>query len=226
MNKNFKYAVVQTIPIMLGFIFLGVAFGLLVSGAGYGVGMSLVMAIVIYGGSLQFALVPLMTSGASLTTVAFISLSLSSRQMFYGLSFIERFKKMGKKALFMVHTLCDETYSVLCSDIPEDIDESKFSFYVALLDYIYWIVGCGLGAAVGSLITFNTTGIDFAMVALFIVIVIEQWLGSKNHIPAIAGAVSAIVCLIIFGANSFILPSLIVGVAVLMAVKSKVQEEQ
>ena len=133
-KKVLKYAFRQTIPVLLGYLVIGIAFGILLDDIGYGLPWAIGMALVVYGGSLQFALIPLITSGASLFTVAVMSLSICSRQMFYGLSLIERFRKMGKKALYMIYSLTDETYSVLVSDIPDDIDRKKFDFYSAVLD--------------------------------------------------------------------------------------------
>ena len=225
-KKALKQAFISTIPVMIGFLFIGIAFGLLLSDAGYGFPWGIAMAVVVYGGSLQFALIPLITSQASLLTVAVMSLSISSRQMFYGLSLIERFKQMGKKALYMVYSLCDETYSVLVSDIPEGIDRQKFDFYAAVLDMVYWAVGCGLGNLFGAMITFDTTGIDFAMTALFIVICTEQWLGSKNHLPAVTGVVCAVISLIIFGRDSFILPALATSMIILMLIRNKVEVKE
>ena len=225
-KKALKQAFISTIPVMIGFLFIGIAFGLLLSDAGYGFPWGIAMAVVVYGGSLQFALIPLITSQASLLTVAVMSLSISSRQMFYGLSLIERFKQMGKKALYMVYSLCDETYSVLVSDIPEGIDRQKFDFYAAVLDMVYWAVGCGLGNLFGAMIKFDTTGIDFAMTALFIVICTEQWLGSKNHLPAVTGVVCAVISLIIFGRDSFILPALATSMIILMLIRNKVEVKE
>lgn len=226
MNKELKYALVQTVPVLVGFLFIGMAFGLLMNDAGFGLGWAVAMSVFVLGGSLQFALIPLMQTGASLATVAILSLSIASRQMVYGLSFIEKFKKMGKKYLFMIFTLCDETYSVLCSDVPEDIDRDKFDFYVAALDMSYWVLGTAIGCLFGSLLTINTAGIDFAMTALFIVICVEQWLGSKNHLPAFIGAICGVACLLIFGKSSFILPALISSVAVMWFMRNKIEEER
>ncbi len=136
MDKNLKYAFVRTLPILVGFIFIGAALGLLANEMGFGLLQTVFMSAVIYAGSLQFALLPIIGGAGSFATIILISLSVSSRQMFYGLSFIERFRKMGRCALFIIYTLCDETYSVLCSDPPADADRDKFDFYAAVLNYI------------------------------------------------------------------------------------------
>ena len=224
MNKTFKYALIQTTPVMIGYIFIGIAFGLLLADSGYGRLWALSMALIVYGGSLQFALLPLIASHASLLTVAVMSLSISSRQTVYGLSLIERFKAMGKKQLYMIYSLCDETYSVLCSEVPDGIVRQKFDFYCAALDMLYWAVGCTLGNIFGSMITFNTNGVDFAMTALFVVICVEHWLGAKNHLPAIIGTLCGVGCLVIFGAANFILPALLSAVAMMLLLKNRIRE--
>ncbi len=224
MSKEFKYALVQSVPVLVGFLFIGMAFGLLMNDAGFGIGWAIAMSVFVLGGSLQFALIPLMTSGASLATVAILSLSIASRQMVYGLSFLEKFKKMGNKYLFMIFSLCDETYSILCADAPEEIDRKKYDFYVAALDMSYWVLGTAIGCLFGSLLTINTAGIDFAMTALFVVIVVEQWLGSTKHTPALVGAICGVASLLIFGRSSFILPALIASVVVMRLLKNKIEE--
>ena len=224
MDKNLKYAFVRTLPILVGFIFIGAAFGLLANEMGFGLAQTVFMSAVIYAGSLQFALLPIIGGAGSFATIILISLSVSSRQMFYGLSFIERFRKMGRRALFIIYTLCDETYSVLCSAPPADADRDKFDFYAAALNYIYWIAGGAIGNLFGQLITIDITGVDFAMTALFIVICTEQWMSKTNRLPAVVGGVCACLCLAVFGRSSFILPAMILSMAVLLTIKNKVKE--
>ena len=149
-----------------------------------------------------------------------MTLSINGRHFFYGLSFIDRFKSMGKLYPYMIFSLTDETYSLLCANqIPEELDEKKVSFLISMLDQFYWISGSVIGALIGELIFFNTTGIDFAMTALFVVIFLEQWLAVKNHLPALIGLASGIICLLLFGMDSFLLPSLLVTVGVLLLIK-------
>lgn len=217
----FKQAVLRSLPVMMGYVFLGTAFGLLLQRAGYHWVWALGISIFVYAGSLQFVLVGLLTQGASLLTVGITTLVVNSRHVFYGLSFIESFKKMGKWGTYMVFSLTDETYALLCS-IPftgSTQDNKRLKLYISALDQSYWVFGSLMGALVGDLITFDITGIDFAMTALFTVIVVEQWLASKNHIPAIVGAVCAVVSLLILGPNQFLLPALIACVTLLMVLK-------
>ncbi|NTV78651.1 MAG: branched-chain amino acid ABC transporter permease, partial [Clostridiales bacterium] len=210
MKKTVKFAFQQTIPIMLGYLFLGTAFGLVLQEAGYSFIWAIIASVFIYAGSMQFVLVSLLTGGVNLIYCAVMTLFINGRHIFYGLSFIEKFKKMGKVYPYMIFSLTDETYSVLCSlKVPQGIDEKRAMFLIALFDQLYWISGSLIGALVGKYIAFNSEGVDFAMTALFVVIFIEQWKGTKNHVPAICGLLSAIVFLIVLGPDHFILPSLL-----------------
>lgn len=207
----------QTIPVMLGYIFLGIAFGLLLENAGYSFIWALLSSVVIYAGSMQFVLVSLLTGGAGLVQTALMTLFINGRHIFYGLSFVEKYKKMGKAYPYMVFSLTDETYSVLCgTKIPAGMEESKVFFWISLFDQCYWVLGSVIGALAGSYITFDSTGIDFSMTALFIVIVVEQWQGQKSHFPALLGAVCGILWLVFLGPDRFILPALCSCVVILM----------
>ena len=189
---------------MLGYLFLGFAFGLMLNDAGYGFWWAFFISVFVYAGSMQFVLVTLLTAGASLWYTLIMTLFVNGRHMFYGLSFVEKFKKMGAAYPYMVFSLTDETFSLLCDlKVPEGMSEERVNFDISLLDHIYWIVGSCVGALAGNVLPFDTTGIDFAMTALFIVIVVNQWMEAKEHTPAIVGgivgiiAVAAIVTLLI-----------------------------
>lgn len=213
-----QYGFLQTLPVLCGYLFLGMAFGVLLQKAGYGIVWAFFISLVVYAGSMQFVLISLLTSGANLLTVALMTLSINSRHIFYGLSFIEKFQSMGKKGLYMIASLTDETYSVLCGmKIPKHLEkEEKILFFVvAVLNHLYWIIGSVLGAGIGQVLPFDTTGIDFAMTALFVVIYIEQWLGAKDKFPAILGMSFAILSLVLFGRQNFLLPALVGTVGVL-----------
>lgn len=215
--REIRFAFTQTIPVLLGYIFLGIAFGLLLQDAGYSFWWAFFCSLFIYAGSMQFVLVTLLTGGVSLIYAAVMTLFINGRHIFYGLSFIEKFRKMGKAYPYMVFSLTDETYSVLCSlKVPEWMNEKRISFLIALFDHSYWIIGSVLGAVIGELITFDTTGIDFSMTALFVVIVLNQWVESREHRPALIGAVIGILCLFLFGADKFLLPALTVTALALL----------
>lgn len=211
--KEFRFALKQTLPVLCGYLFLGIAFGLLLQQAGYNFIWSFLISTFVYAGSMQFVLLRFLGSGIGILSVVLMTLSVNSRHMFYGISFIDRFKKMGKRYPYMVFSLSDETYSLLCgTSVPEGMDENKVVFLIALLDHIYWVLGSVMGSVLGTVIPFDMTGIDFSMTALFVVIFVEQWMSCKSHFPAIFGFVCGLICLIVFGPDQFILPSLIVCV--------------
>ena len=223
MRQTVRFAFYKTIPVLLGYLFLGLAFGLLLQEAGYSFWWALLSSGIVYAGSIQFVLVEFLSGGTGLLTVAVMTLLINSRHAFYGLSFVEKFRKM-KTYPYMIFSLTDETYSLLCSlKVPEGIDEKKAMFLIALFDQLYWVAGSVLGAALGQVLPFDMTGIDFAMTALFVTIFVDQWREAKSHLPAIAGLCSAAVCLLIFGGSNFILPSLIITVGILMALRGRLE---
>lgn len=223
-SKNpIVFAWKQTIPVMLGYIFLGIAFGLLIQNAGYSALWAFLISVVVYAGSMQFVLVTLLTSGAGLFSAALMTLYINRRHILYGLSFVEKYKKMGKAYPYLVFSLTDETYSVLCgTKIPEGMEENKVYFWISFLDQCYWVLGSVIGALAGSYITFDSTGIDFSMTALFIVIVVEQWQETKSHFPALLGAVCGILWLVVLGPDRFILPALCSCVVILLLVRRRI----
>ena len=203
---------------------MGIAFGLLLADAGYGFLWAFLASGLIYAGSIQFVMVNFLASGTGLLTVAFMTLLINSRHLFYGITFIEKFKKMGKRYPYMIFSLTDETYSLLCSlNAPEEFDEQDVYFSISAMDQCYWVFGSVLGAAIGQLLPFDTTGIDFAMTALFVVIFVEQWLSFPTHFPAVIALVSGLACLMIFGPSGFILPSLLITVTVLLCFRRKLE---
>ena len=227
MRKVLRIAFVKSVPVMAGYLSIGIAFGLLMQEMGYNVFWALLISLILYAGSMQFVLLQFLSGGASLLTVAVTTLLVNSRHLFYGLSFMDTFRSMGKKYLYMVHSLTDETYSLLCSYQPQEGEDGKqVMFWISLLDHIYWLVGTALGALAGGLIPFDTTGIDFAMTALFVVIFVEQWKVAKSHLPAIAGLVCGVLSLLVFGADRFILPAMILGIAVLLGSKKYVLQKE
>lgn len=210
MKKNVIEALKASIPVMMGYIVLGIAFGMLLESKGYGVIYALAMSVFIYAGSMQFVVINLLTSGASLLSAAIMTLFVNARHMVYGLSMIKKFKDMGSLKPYMIFSLTDETYSLLVgSKVPDGCEEKYYLFFISFFDQCYWIIGSLIGSIVGSLLSINTTGLDFAMTALFIVIVLEQFLTSEKHMYTYIGFVVSIVCLVIFGSESFIIPSMI-----------------
>ena len=228
MKKAFQYALVRSIPVMLGYIFLGIAFGLVLQKAGLGPGWAFLISLVVYAGSMQFALVGILTSGLGFVTTAVMTLFINSRHAFYGLTFIERFKKFKKAYPYMVFSLTDETYSLLCSmPRPEDSTDRQWDmafFFVSLLDHAYWIIGSVIGAGAGQLIPFDSTGIDFAMTALFVVIAVDQWKHARTYMPAVTGFVCGFLFLALVRSANFILPALAATVCVLLLSRKAIEK--
>ncbi len=221
--KEFRIAVTQVIPLLMSYIFVGLACGLLFYDAGLGVFWAAATAAIVYAGSMQIVLVTLLTSGMSFWMVAVMTFFINARHMFYGIGFIERFRKMGGwKYPFMALTMTDETYSVLCSlKCAEDVDEDRVMFLVQLMCYLLWIVACLAGALIGTVLPFDAAGIDFSATAFFVTVVVNQWMECKSRVPAVAGFVSAAVFWVLLGPDNFILPALSVSVVVLAAMKEK-----
>lgn len=224
--KLMKAALRVNTPVLFGYIFLGMAFGLMLQDAGYGVLWALVCSTFIYAGSMQFVLVSFLTGNLSILQMVIVTLSVQIRHVFYGLSLIEPYQKMGKRKFYMIHALTDETYSLLCTaKAPEGTNEQDFFFSIAAMDHLYWILGGVLGVTVGQLITFDTTGVDFTMTALFTVIFVENWLSGKGgRIPAVIGLGSALLCLLIFGPDRFLLPALVLAVALLFLLRGLIEK--
>ena len=189
MKKVIKQAFVATLPVMAGYIVLGFGFGIILRASGFGILLAVAMSTFIYAGSMQYVAIDLLTGDASLITTALTTLMVNARHLFYGVSMLEKYKGVGKRKGYLIFGLTDETYSLVCSDTIglEGKELKDYYLLVTLLDHSYWIFGSVLGAIAGSLISFNTTGIDFALTALFITVFVEQWLSTKKHFSALIG---------------------------------------
>lgn len=222
-KETLKFALKKSLPVLFGYLFLGSAFGIMLYEAGYNWIWAVFISLIVYAGSGQFLLVSLLADGASIPTAALMTLFINSRHMFYGLSYIDKFRKGGWRYPFMIFSLTDETYSVNTSieKVPETVDETKARYLIGLFDHIYWIAGSLIGSVAGQSIPIDFTGIDFSMTALFVVIFIDLLLEQKERkkIAGFIGIICAILCLIIFGADKFLLPTLIITVAILSGAK-------
>lgn len=224
LKKAFKAAWPKTIPIMAGFLFLGFSYGVYMNVSGFSFVYPMVMSAVIYGGSLEFLTVSMLLSPFAPLQVFTVSLMIQARHLFYGISMLEKFKGTGLKKLYLIYGMCDETFSVnYVADIPADVDRGWFMFFVTLLNQIYWVAGATLGGLFGSLITFNTKGLDFVMTSLFAVIFLDRLMTEKKHYTAAIGVLSALVCRIIFGADSFMLPTMGLMLLLLTAFKKPLE---
>ena len=220
--EEYKFAFKQTLPILFSYIFMGIAFGIMLASLGYGPLASISSGLFIYAGSLQFALIGLLQAHGSLMQAAILSLLINARHIFYGLSFIERFRKIGWRRYYMIFALTDETYSVLCDlHTPSSLNENKVMFLISLFNHIYWIIGCFIGAVLNGILPFNLDGIEFSATAFFIIVVMNQWQHNKDHLPAIIGLICGIVCLIIFKADNFLVFALISCVILLSIIRAR-----
>lgn len=212
MKKNaLRTAFLDTVPVMTGYLFLGFGFGILLRQSGYGALWALAMSLFIYAGSMQYMAVSLLAGGAGLLTAALTTLVVNARHLSYGISMIDAYKGAGKKKPYLIFALTDETYSLVSRNrAPEGMSRQSYCFVVSALDQIYWVAGSLLGSLAGSLLPINFEGIEFVLTALFVTIFVEQWLSTKNHLPAVIGAASTVVCLWIFGRDIFLIPSMLV----------------
>ena len=223
-RKALTAAFPATVPVLLGFLPLGIAFGLLMNAAGYGVFWSFLMSLTVYAGSAQFVGVELLAASAPLSQVALMTLILNFRHMVYGLSMLERFRGMGGRKLYMIFALPDETYAILSSSrAPEGVEERDYCLAVALLNHIYWVAGSTLGGLLGAAASFNSQGADFAMTALFVVIALGQWEEAKSHLPALTGLGCAGLSLLLLGPNRFLIPALCAMTVILLALRNRLE---
>lgn len=226
-RQTARFAFRQSLGVLFGYVFLGTAFGILLRQAGFGALWSLAFSGLVYAGSLQFVLAGFLAAPTALPTVALMSLFINARHLFYGLSFIERFRSMGKKRPYMIFSLTDETYSVLCGmdEVPAEVDKNGAMFLAALLDQLYWVAGSLLGTLAGGL-PLDFTGIDFSMTALFLVIFLEQWRGAKSHLPALLGLGCGAAFLLALGPDHFLPPALCATVALLLLARPALNRER
>lgn len=224
-KQTIKKAFWDTLPVMTGYLFLGVGFGIILQQNGYGPLWALAMSLFIYAGSMQYVGIGLLTGGATLLTAALTTLMVNARHLFYGLSMIEPYKGAGRRKPYLIFALTDETYSLVSRKLPEDVERISYCFFVSLFDQCYWVLGSILGSLAGNL-PVDFTGIDFALTALFVTVFVEQWLSSKNHLPALVGVICAAVCLVLFGADNFLIPTMILIAAILVMLQKVKKEAQ
>jgi 4-azaleucine resistance transporter AzlC len=224
-KKALKAAFPYTIPIFAGFWFLGLAYGIYMNVSGFSFLYPMVMSVIIFGGSLEFVAVEMLLSPFAPVQVLVMTLLIQARHLFYGISMLDKFKDMGWKKFYLIFGMCDETFSInYTARIPEDVDRGWFMFFVTLLNHFYWVFGATLGGLVGSLIHFNTDGISFVMTSMFVVIFMEQWMKEKHHVSAYLGLGAAALCLLIFGADSFMIPTMIMIIVLLAALRRPLEK--
>ena len=216
-RKHLKAVFLDTIPVLTGDLFLGMGFGILLSENGYGVLWALAMSIFVFAGSGQYLAVSLLANSAGLLSAAIATLLVNARHLFYGISLLEKYKGAGKKKPYMIFALTDETYSLVTqNEPPEGMSRHSYCFAVSMLDHIYWIISCTLGALAGQFIPINYEGIEFVLTALFVTMFVDRWLTNKDHFPAVVGVCATLVSLLIFGSEIFLIPAMVLISLLLM----------
>ena len=226
-KKALKAAFPLTLPVMAGYIFLGIGFGVLLQSKGYNYIWALCMSITMYSGTMQYAAVDILANGTGLVSTAIMTFIIKARYLFYAISMLGRFKDKGFAKNILAYQLTDETYSILCTATPPDgVDETQFQLCISILNHLYWIVGGVCGAILGALLPFSFKGAEFSMTALFVIIFVEQWQSNKNHIPALTGLICSVICFMIFGKDSFVIPALLMIIAIIMVFSKDMEEKK
>lgn len=221
MKRTLKKAVLDTVPVMTGYLVLGFGFGLLMRSAGFSIGLAVAMSVFIYAGSMQYAAVGLLSGGASLLTLALTTLMVNARHLFYGISMLDKYRGTGLRKPYLIFALTDETYCLVCGDDPGVPPERRKDYHllVSVLDHCYWVLGTLLGAVAGAVLPIDSEGVEFALTALFLTVFLEQWLTAKKHGPAMIGVGASVLCLLIFGSDGFLIPAMLAITALLLFCK-------
>lgn len=224
-RRALRAAFPHTVPILTGFLFLGITYGVYMSSLGFSWIYPTLMALTIFAGSMEFVTANMLLGAFNPLQAFAMTLMVNARHLFYGLAMLDRFRGLGWKKLYLIFGMCDETFSVTCSvRAPEGVDEGWFMTFVTLLDQLYWVLGAALGGLCGTLLTLNTEGLDFVMTAMFVVIFLENWLKEENHTSSLLGLGLPLVCLVLFGAQNFILPSMAAILLALTALRGRLEK--
>ena len=217
-----RKAFLTSLPVMAGYVVLGIGFGILLRNAGFGLPWAFAMAVAIYAGSMQYVGVGLLAGSAGIVTTILTTVMVNARHLFYSISMIDRYKNAGKYKPYLIFALTDETYSLLCSgETPDGEHADLYRFLVSLFNQLYWITGCALGSLLGAILPFPSTGIEFSMTALFIASFTEQWIRSRDHLPALTGLLSTLTCLLLFGPEGFLIPAMLLITFVLTLLRGR-----
>lgn len=224
--KTVPYAFRASLPVMAGYIVLGMGFGILMESHGWAWYWACLMSLSIYAGSMQYVGIDLLSAGANLLTFALMTLVVNARHLFYGLTMLTKYKDVGKAKPYLIFALTDETFSLVCAaDLPEGVNRNRYYLFVSMFNQFYWVLGTLMGAVLGAVLTFNSTGVDFSMTALFTVTMIEQWEKSENHVPALTGLGVSVVSLLLFGPGDFLIPAMLM-ITVLLLLEKKLGKKQ
>ena len=217
-----RKAFLTSLPVMAGYVELGIGFGILLRNAGFGLPWAFAMAVAIYAGSMQYVGVGLLAGSAGIVTTILTTVMVNARHLFYSISMIDRYKSAGKYKPYLIFALTDETYSLLCSgETPDGEHADLYRFLVSLFNQLYWITGCVLGSLLGAVLPFSSAGIEFSMTALFIASFTEQWIRSRDHLPALTGLLSTLLCLLLFGPEGFLIPAMLLITFILTLLRGR-----
>lgn len=223
--QAFKAAFPQTVPILAGFLFLGITYGIYMNVCGFSFVYPMLMSLLIFAGSVEFIAVNMLLGAFNPLQALFLTLVINARHLFYGISMLDKYKNVGFKKIYLIFGMCDESFSINYSaHVPHGVDKGWFMFFVTLLNHLYWVCGATLGGIFGSFITFNTQGLDFVMPALFVVIFLEQWLKEKDHTSSILGIVLSLGALALFGRDDFIIPAMIAILIILTLLRKQIEK--
>jgi len=223
----FRAAFPYTIPIFAGFVFLGIAYGIYMNSLGFSAIYPILMSLTIFAGSMEFVAAHLLLVAFNPINALFLALMVNARHLFYGISMLDKYRGTGKKKFYLIYGMCDESFSINCTvDVPKNVDKGWFMLFVTLLNHSYWVIGATIGGIFGSLVKFNTEGLDFVMTALFVVIFIEQWIKEKKHVSALVGLGLSAVCLIIFGGSNFIIPAMLAILGALTVLRKPLEKAE
>jgi len=225
--QTVRQAFYKSVPVMAGYVVLGIGFGILLRNAGYGVLWAASMSLFIYAGSMQYVGVGLLAGGASILTTVITTIMVNARHLFYSISMVDKYKDAGKYKPYMIFALTDETYSLLCDGkTPDGADPDFYRVLVSLFDHCYWVLGSVIGSLLGGVLPFSTAGIEFSMTALFVASFTEQWLTTRDHVPALTGLLSTLLCLVLFGKDRFLIPSMLIMTLVLTILRRRKEGER
>lgn len=224
MKRAFRCAVPYTVPILAGFLFLGLSCGIYMNALGFSFVYPMVMSVAIFAGSMEFVTASMLLGAFHPLQAFLMTLMINARHLFYGLSMLDKYRGTGAKKPYLIYAMCDETFSInYTAQIPENVDRGWFYFFVSLLDQLYWVVGVTLGGLCGSLLHFDAEGLDFVMTAMFTVIFLEQWMKEKNHASSLIGLGVPLLCLFVFGADSFMIPAMLAIIGILTLIRSPLE---
>lgn len=224
-KKAFCAAFPHTIPILAGFLFLGIAYGIYMNVSGFSPVYPIIMSLTIFAGSVEFVAVNLLLGAFNPLGSLIMTLMINARHLFYGISMLDKYNGTGMKKYYLIFGMCDESFSINCTtNIPKDVDKGWFMLFVTLLNHTYWVLGAAIGGVFGSLVKFDTNGLEFVMTALFVVIFLEQWMKETTHHSSLLGVGISLLCLIIFGGENFIIPSMFMILGTLTLMKKSLEK--